>query len=616
MAVGVLGSAVAHHLRVPGIVLFLALGVALGPDFADIIRPAVTGEALTAFVGFAVAIILFEGGLHMNLRKLRKQAKPIRRLVTIGALVTGIAAAIAVKLVMGWEWRLAILFGTLVTVTGPTVITPLLRRLRIKPNVSTILEAEGIFIDAVGATIAVVALNIVVSESALDTFGFIKKIGVGLGIGLAGGALLAVLLSRRRLIPEGLENVVGLSFAVVIYQISHSVEHESGITAAIVAGMVVSNTRSHAFEDLVEFKEQLVTLLIATLFVLLSADVRVQDVLDLGVPGLITVGILMFVIRPITVAVSTWGTDLTLREKAFLSWLAPRGIVAAAVASLFAAELEAVNIPGGTKMKALVFLVIAVTVTVQGFSGGFVARLLGLKRPNNVGYAILGANPLARAFARTLRAGGDPIVLIDASPEACEAARSEGFEVVLGNGLEERTMDLAMLDARIAIIALTANENVNFLFAKKVKRLYKGSIVYSALETGASGVTSDMVLKEDTRLLFGAERHLALWAGTINSDRVKMETWELEVAGEEPVDFSAAPIKALLPMAVRSGGKVTAVWEKKELKVKERLRAAVFVAYREEAYEWMRSQGFVPVSGKVVDASTELDLNEDKAAAT
>ena len=605
MATGILAQALARHLRVPGIVLLLAVGVVLGPDVANIIRPGAAGEGLGAFVGFAVAIILFEGGLHMNLKKLRAQATPIRRLVTVGAVVTGAAAAIAVKLIMGWDWRLSALFGTLVIVTGPTVITPLLRRLRVKPNVSTILEAEGIFIDAIGATIAVVALDVLLSESALGVFGLFTKIAIGTGVGLVGGVLLALLLSRRRLIPEGLENPLALAFGIAVFQVAHSISHESGITAAIVAGMVVSNTKSHAFVELVEFKEQLVTLLIATLFVLLSADVRVDDIMALGYAGVYTVLALMFVVRPLTVFISTYKTDLTIREKLFISWLGPRGIVAAAVASLFAAELAERGIPNGEAMKALVFLVIAMTVTIQGLSGGVVARILGLKRPNNVGYAILGANPLARAFGRTLRAGGDTVVLIDANPDACEQARADGFEVVRGNALEARTMDLAMIDARIATIALTTNENVNFLFASKVKEHYKGSVCYAGLETAASGVTPEMLHENDTRLLFGAERHLALWAGNMTSDRVVLETWDLEAPKDSGVDFESAPVDGLLPLAIRVGSKVIPVEATSQMKKSDRLRVAMFRTKLAVGRTWLREQGFVPLGGKIVAADSE-----------
>ena len=605
MASGILAQAAARHLRVPGIVLLLGVGIILGPDVANLIRPDSAGSGLNAFVGFAVAIILFEGGLHMNLKKLRTQAKPIRRLVTVGAVVTAAAAAIAVKLIMGWDWRLSALFGTLVIVTGPTVITPLLRRLRVRRNISTILEAEGIFIDAIGATIAVVALDVLVSNNALGVIGLFSKIAIGTGVGLVGGVLLALLLSRRRLIPEGLENPLALAFGIAVFQIAHAISHESGITAAIVAGMVVANTKSHAFVELVEFKEQLVTLLVATLFVLLSADVRIDDVLALGYPGVYTVLVLMFIVRPLTVAISTYSTDLTLREKMFLGWLGPRGIVAAAVASLFAAELAGRGIENGESMKALVFLVIAMTVTIQGLSGGLIARVLKLKRPNNVGYAILGANPLARAFGRTLRAGGDAVVLLDANPDACELARADGFEVICGNGLENKTIDLAMIDARIATIALTTNENVNFLFARKIKELYKGSVVYVALETAASGVTPEMLEENDTRLLFGAERHLALWSDNMTLDRIAFETWELN---EQPADgrgFSAAPVDRLLPLAIRSGKKVTPIDSTTQIQKGYRLRVAMFRADLEGGRSWLRDQGFVPHREKSVGTATE-----------
>ena len=609
MAVGVLAQAVARHARLPGIVLLLAVGVLLGPDVVNIVRPNTAGDALGAFVGFAVAIILFEGGLHMNIKKLRAQALPIRRLVTVGAVITGLAGAAAAWLCMGWGWKISLLFGTLVIVTGPTVITPLLRRLRVKRSVGTILEAEGIFIDAVGATIAVVALEVLLApaaESWKGIFHIAERLGVGVIVGLAGGILLALLLSRRRLIPEGLENVLSLGFAVAIFQVSDAISHESGITAAIVGGMVVGNSKSHAYGEIVEFKEQLVSLLIATLFVLLAADVRLDTVFDLGWAGVFTVLTLMIVVRPITVFLSTFRTGLSLREKLFLSWLAPRGIVAAAVASLFAIELAAVGEPGGDPMRALVFLVIAMTVTIQGLTGGVVARLLGLKQKTDHGYVILGANPVARVVAKALRAGGEPVVLIDSNRDACEAARAEGFDVVFGNGLEQRTLDLAMAESRKAALSLTANESINFLFARKIKELYRGSTVYVGLETATSGVTSEMIETLDARVLFGGERHLQLWAGSIESDLVAFETWEWEVA-QDDVSFASAPIDALLPVALRRGGSLTPIAASTKLRKGDRLRLVIAENQRELAHEWLRANGFVPISGRITSANKTVE---------
>lgn len=607
MAVGVLAQAAARHLKLPGIVLLLGVGVLLGPDVADIVRPASAGEGLGAFVGFAVAIILFEGGMHMNIKRLRAQALPIRRLVTIGAVITGVAAGGVTMLIMGWTWKISLLFGTLVIVTGPTVITPLLRRLRVKRSVGTILEAEGIFIDAIGATIAVVALEVLLApldESYKGFFSILERLGVGVVVGLAGGVLLALLLSRRRLIPEGLENVLSLGFAVAIFQVSDAISHESGITAAIVGGMVVGNTKSHAYGEIVEFKEQLVHLLIATLFVLLAADVRLETVFDLGWPGVFTVLALMVVVRPITVFLSTYKTELHLKEKLFLSWLAPRGIVAAAVASLFAIQLAAVGVPGGERMRALVFLVIAMTVTIQGLTGGFVARLLGLKQQTDVGFLILGANPIARVVAKALGAAGEPVVLIDSNRDACEAGRAEGFEVVCGNGLEQRTLDLAGAGTRKALIALTGNESINYLFARKLKELYKGAIVYVGLETADSGVTYEMLETLDARVLFGGARHMQLWAGAIESDHVAFETWDYEVV-QENLDLSSAPADALLPVALRRGARLRPVARSSKLRAGDRMRLLISESQRDAAHEWLRANGFVPISGRVIDVSKE-----------
>jgi NhaP-type Na+/H+ or K+/H+ antiporter len=406
-------------------VLLLALGMLLGPDGANVIRPAALGGGLPIIVGLAVAVIRFEGGMCLQLGALQEQARPIRRLITIGALVTAVGGTLAAMVFMGWDLRLCILFGTLVIVTGSTVITPLLRRIRVQERVSTILEAEGIFIDAVGATVAVVTLEIVVapSRAALGILGIATRLGTGAAVGIAVGAVLAVALRARRLIPSGLENILTLAFAVLAFALSNALVHESGITAAIVAGLVLGNARSRAVDHIAEFKEQLTVLWIATLFVLLAADVRLSEVHALGWPGIGTVLALMFVVRPAAVWLSLRGTDVSVNEKLFLSWLAPRGIVAAAVASLFAIELGAVDIAGGEPLRALVFLVIAVTVTVQGLSGGLVARALGVKRPSHSGVLLLGANRIALAIAELLQNGGERVTMIDANPEVSEAAR-------------------------------------------------------------------------------------------------------------------------------------------------------------------------------------------------
>jgi NhaP-type Na+/H+ or K+/H+ antiporter len=340
LAAGMIAHTLARHFKVPGIVLLLATGVLLGPDVLDIVRPAALGASLHDLVGFAVAVILFEGGMNLNLERLRRQARSIRQLITVGALVTATAGALAARWILGWSWNLSILFGTLVMVTGPTVITPLLRRIKVKPRVATVLEAEGVLVDAIGAIVAVVALEIAIGPPgrsvAFGAWYVASRLFFGALLGALGGLVIAALLRFEKAIPEGLESVFTLAVVLLLYQGSNAIMPETGIVTAVAAGLMVGNARAHVVAELREFKEQLSVMLVGLLFVLLAADVRMAEVVGLGWAGVGLVAALMFVVRPLNVLAGTWGTDLTGREKAFLCWLAPRGIVAAAVSSLFA----------------------------------------------------------------------------------------------------------------------------------------------------------------------------------------------------------------------------------------------------------------------------------------
>lgn len=608
MAVGVVAQGLARHVRLPGIVLLLTTGVLLGPDAADIVRPESMGSGLGAVVGFSVAIILFEGGLNLRLDVLRAQATPIRRLVTVGAVLTGSLAALVAKLIMGWDWQLAILFGTLVIVTGPTVITPLLRRIRVRHNISTILEAEGIFIDAVGATIAVVALEIVIADQRLDLgfVGVLTRIGLGGAIGIAGGLILGLLLRWRKVVPHGLENVLALSFAVLLFEGSNALVHESGITATIMAGLVLGNMRTHALEEIIEFKEQLTALLIATLFVLLAADVRLADVQALGWEGVATVAALMLVVRPIVVFASTYKTDLTVNEKLFLSWLAPRGIVAAAVASLFALKLAAVGIPGGVQLKAMVFLVIASTVFVQGLSGGLVAKLLGVRQAGRTGYVFLGANRLAQVVAGILDEARVRVTLVDSNEDACRSAAANGFEVVHGNALEVETLREAGVDTAAVCVGLSPNESINFLFARRILDESPHPAVQVALETAESGVTEDMVRHHEVGVLFAGERHLSFWLDLATRGYITRERWRFARPSlEGGLGLRGIPIDMLLPTVLYRGDKVSLIQDEDRLRTDDAVEFIINPGKLEDAQHWLVESGWVRLDQYCDDSRSE-----------
>jgi NhaP-type Na+/H+ or K+/H+ antiporter len=601
LAVGMLAQVLARHLLVPGIVLLLAAGVIVGPDALGLVHPDDLGGAVRIIVNFAVAIILFEGGMHLDIRRLRAEALVIRRLVTIGAVLTSALATVAAKFIMGWDWRLSTLFGTLVIVTGPTVVTPLLRRLHVKQPASTILEAEGVLIDPIGAIIAVVTLELLYFADTSSMSTFAKPAWVllgGAGIGLVAGLAIGLLLKPRRLVPEGLENVLVLSLVVAVFQLSETFLPESGLTAVVVAGIIVGNMRSRVAQGLLEFKEQLTTMLIGLLFVLLAADVRLAQVVALGWPAIITVAALMFVVRPLVVWICTVNANLSLRERAFIASIAPRGIVAAAVASLFAEVISARGEPGGPELRALVFLVIAVTVTVHGLTGGLIARLLRVRRPAAQGYAILGANPLAFALGRLLREEQPEVVLIDSNPDHVLAAQGMGFRAIYGQGLQNSVLARADLDSRLGCIALTPNAEVNLLWANRVRSETRTPHVWVALHAGPRCLPADSVHEAGATVLFGRGQPIETWAGWIESGEATIERWRFARASADNEVFDEDGVDErdlLLSMTIRRPGRVRPVDDETTFRERDESDVAILESRRAEAEAWLSEQGWVPV---------------------
>lgn len=615
LAAGTVAQALARHLKLPGIALLLIAGALLGPDGADWIRPEDLGPALETLIGFAVAIILFEGGLNLSLSRLRREATSIRRLVTWGALITAVGGAVTAHFTLHWEWQLSVLFGTLVVVTGPTVVTPLIRRIRLHHRVGTILEAEGVLIDPIGAILALVTLEFVLHPTALrvgsSLVSLVLRLGGGVLFGVIGGLLLATSLRFRRLVPEGLENIAALSAALLLYQAGNVLLPESGMMAVTVAGLVVGGARSHALRELREFKGQLTVLFIGMLFVLLAASVRLSEVRALGWQGLLTVALLMLIVRPLEVAICTAGTDLTRRERLFLAWLAPRGIVAAAVASLFASVLASAGIPGGKAFQAMIFLVIAATVLIQGFSAGFVARLLGLRRPVNQGYVVLGAGPLSRQLAALLVRFDEEVVLIDTNAESCETARQEGFQVIYGSGVSESVQLRANLESRAGVIALTPNEEANFLFVQAAREIHRVPQAWIALRKERGRVRREQIAALGANILFGEPRRVEHWISLAERTEVELSVlvygppWP--PAPETDANEAAAggwPSSAL-PLLVERGGGVMLIDENYDPRRGDRLYVLVQRAHLDVAHEALSGLGWQTMSpSRDADAKT------------
>ena len=542
LAVGIAAQSAARHLRVPGIVLLLVAGAALGPDGLDWVRPTELGGTLFGIVDLAVAVILFEGGLNLELTRLRREQVAIRRLVTLGALVTMLGGAIAASVAFQWGFLQALLFGGLVVVTGPTVIGPLVEDLRLRPRVATVLEAEGVLIVPIGAILAVLLLELALAPGAdsLASGGqeLLLRLGFGATVGASAGFGLARLLRLRGAIPEGHENVFVLASVLLLATGCDSLVPHSGILAVTLAGVVVGNLRTRIDRDLREFKDQVSVLLIGLLFVLLAADVRISELRDLGLPGLAVVVALTFVIRPLGVWLSTMSSDLDLRERALIAWIAPRGIVAAAVASLTARALDDAGLAGGAELRAMVFLTIASTVVWAGLTAGPVARALGQRLPGRDVIAILGAQGLGFALAEELRRAERSVVFLDSNPANCRLAEEAGYSVVFGNALQERTMRRARFDGVGMVIGLTSNQMLNSVFASRARELFAVPEACVAAMRPDSGLAIEIVEREEVALLFGHPCDVERWDVRARHGDVTVSHWEY--AGEEqPAEMAA-----------------------------------------------------------------------------
>ena len=594
MVLGMLAQVGSKHLHLPGIVLLLLSGILFGPDGLNWIMPDSLGPGLHILVGFAVAIILFEGGMNLRISRIMRERKAIRGLITVGALCTLIGGTLITIIFLGWDFRTSILFGTLIIVTGPTVITPLLKRIRVHHGVSTILEAEGILLDAIGAIVAVVALEIAISPSGLSfitgLYHIISRLAIGAIFGVTGGYLLTLLFRFRNLIPDGLENVFILSWVIALFQLSNTISPESGIAAVTIAGMTIGNSKTYIQQDLLEFKEQLTVLMIGMLFILLSADVRIEQIYGLGFSGLLTVIILIFVIRPVSVFIGTHNSALNFDQKLLLSWIAPRGIVAAAVASLFVYELDQHGYDG-TQLRALVFLLIIITVLSAGLTGGLVATKLNLKRKSQSGWIILGAHEVARILSRLLKQAGNEIICIDEDPNSCLIAENEGIKVFFGNALEERTLQRAEPDTRKGIIALSGNEEVNYIFSQRAKHLSKEMDVLIGIKDSFEGITPEMINETGGKIPFGRSADMDFWSSLIRQKKTTYSSYTYKGGGK--FDLSDESIKGVvLPLVIMQNESLEPVDSTMKIKNGDLLTFLINEQKRVSAEKWLIENSF------------------------
>lgn len=477
---GIIAQWVAWRLKLPAILPLILIGLAVGPlatlyteDGAKLIEPIwngekglFPGEGLYYFVSLAISVILFEGGLTLKRSEIKNVGPVITKLITLGSLVTFLTAGLAAHFIFNLSLQISFLFSALIIVTGPTVITPILRNIPLKKDVSTILKWEGILIDPIGALAAVLVFEFIsvgggegYTLTALIEFGKILLFGFTFGFTFAHGLAFAI---KKNFIPHYLLNVVSLSVVLLVFVESEIFAHESGLLAVVVMGMVMGNMDLPNRKELLYFKESLSVLLISILFILLSANINISDlelILTWKTVGLFA--IIVFMIRPLGVFLSSAGSNLLLKEKLFISWVGPRGIVAAGIASLFGSKLIANGVPGAEYITPLVFMIVLGTVLLNATTARLFAKVVKVFLNKSEGILIIGASKVSRLIASYLQKNDRHVVLIDNNESNVSKASKLGLEAFSANIYADSLSDYIELSDVGYLMALTGNSDIN-----------------------------------------------------------------------------------------------------------------------------------------------------------
>lgn len=503
----VMAQWIAWRIKLPSILLLLSFGILAGPVTHLLDTDHLLGELLFPVVSLSVAIILFEGGLSLRLDDLRDIGMVFRRLISVGVLITWGITAISARLFLNLSWDLSILLGAILIVTGPTVVIPLLNQIRPNARLNKVLRWEGIVIDPIGAVIAVLIFEqIILVEPAPGAaiLGIIETIVDGVFIGYVSAHVL-IEAFRRHWVPENLQNPVVLMAVLAAFTLSNLLRAESGLLTVTVMGIAMANQSRYDIRHIVEFKENLQVLLISSLFILLGARLNVESLTQLGAGIFAFLAILMFIARPLSVIAATWRSDFSFQERLFISWMAPRGIVAASVASIFSLELVEAGRPEADILVPLTFVVIIVTVAVYGLTAGKLAQRTGLVLENPQGVLFIGAHGWARKLALRLKNAGFHVIVADSSAPNIEHAEAEGLTAYHRDVLTDSIMDEIDFSNIGHVLCLTQNDEVNSLASLHFTDIFSEQNIYQLAHPQEKKNPNVVISRLGGRTLFGTE---------------------------------------------------------------------------------------------------------------
>ena len=567
LVLGVVGQMLSIRTGFPSIVFLLIFGVLVGPEFLSLVHPSEFGEGLEIIIKLCVAIVLFEAGLNLNKEEALSHGNIILLLITVGALITMVGGAAFAYFVGDLSWEMAFVYGSLVIVTGPTVVQPLLRKFKVKPNLKHILEYEGVLIDPIGALIALFVVEVILIESShgvsglsLGFEGYFMEIGrvvllvaykfvVGGILGFLGGYAATFAVKRFYIYMEDFVDLFMLASALAVYGFAEMLTPNAGLVAAIVSGAIIGNLNIPEEEEMKKFKGKLTILVISLLFIFLAASLELDYIKDLGFYGVLVVLGLLFIVRPVEIFLLCMRSGLSIREKMFLSFVSPRGIIAASIASIIALQLQQHEFEGGNTVQGLVFLTIAISVVLQGSAGGFVSRALGVNDTRNK-VVLVGANNLARLLARLLEKAGKEVRLIDTNRRLVELSKTEGLNAVEGNSLTVDGLEKTEIFSPDNLISLTTSDHVNVLACRLVRIDFKVSNMCALLNKNASPSDIEDMERFRVPLAFGKKVDVMDIYSRITGKEYVVFKFQIGKKAINKIDFEKSLPEHIIPLIV------------------------------------------------------------------
>lgn len=482
IVLGIFAQWLAWRLKMPSILLLLLFGFIAGPITGFISPDEIFGKSFFPFVSLSVAIILFEGGLSLKFFELKATGSVVHRLISLGAIISWAFTAWAAYYILGLGFEMAVLLGAILIVTGPTVIGPLLSHVRPTAKVASVLRWEGILIDPIGAVLAVLIYEAIIGGhfhqvSSVALMGIFKTMMIGGTSGIA-GAIVVVLFLRYYWVPDFLQSPMTILSLIFAFTASNVIQPESGLLAVTIMGVALANQKYVTVKHIIEFKENLRVLLIAALFILLAARLELSDLKYLSFGSFFFLFLLIFIIRPLSVLVSTVFSDLEWKEKLFVAFVAPRGIVAAAVASVFSLRMVDAGYAGAEELAAMTFFVITGTVIFYGIGAPIIARRLNLSQSNPQGLLIAGAYPWAIDIAKAVKDAGFKVLMADTNWHNINAARMNGLPTYYGSMLSEAIFQEHDLEGVGRLLAFTPNSGINSLAVLHFNEMFESSELY------------------------------------------------------------------------------------------------------------------------------------------